>query len=172
MGKGLAVKVLVVGALLLVAIPNIAKSYQDPWPKQRHMLQMANYLDAQPVKGRIGGWNVGIVGYLLDGRITNLDGLMNDQIFPYMRQNAVLKYVEDAGIEYLIDFPIQVEDRRLAEMCGYDARLRQRLEPVYATNSPNRADPWSDYTLYQSIRSCDARGAALLFISVRYALGE
>jgi hypothetical protein len=129
--EGSAAMILIIGGLVLVAIPNAILSYRDPWPNQSQMVRMAEYLNSHPIKGRLGGWNVGIVGYLLDGKVTNLDGLMNDQVYRYMKNNDVAQYIKDAQIKYIVDYPFQIYDEQLAKMCGYGEELRKALKVVY-----------------------------------------
>ena len=68
-----------------------------------------------------GGWNVGILGYF-NGRIINLDGLMNDQIYQYALSGTVEQYIDQAEIRYLVDFPNQIEDPKLSEVQPFEGK--------------------------------------------------
>lgn len=143
-----------VAAFLAAIVPHLSESYRPAWYQQRHMYDMALYLRTHPVNGRIAGWNVGIVGYFLDGQVLNLDGLMNDDIFPYVRDSTVNRYLGRMQIDYIVDFKNQIKDRRLAAVEGYDAiRLAEQLEPLHAEVSLKRDVEWVDYTLYRLTRT-------------------
>ncbi len=140
----------IIGAVALLVGVNIANTYQPTWNDQRYVLQMAEYLQAHPLAGRIGGWNVGIPGFLTDGKIVNLDGLINDQIYPYALEGKVEQYIDLVKIKYIVDFPLFVEDPGNSEVLGFEGkRLGARLTPVHKIVSANRNDPWVDYTLFE-----------------------
>jgi len=50
------------------------------------------------MNGRIAGWNIGIVSSLNDGAVNNLDGLTNDQIYPFVEAGTVAEYINQAGV--------------------------------------------------------------------------
>ena len=145
-------RVLRVVAVLVVALlsaQSVRDSYRPIWRHQRYMLEMAEYLQAHPMDGRIAGWNIGIVGFFNDGRVINLDGLMNDQIYPFVEAGTVAEYMNQAGIKFIVDFPEQVTNPQLGRMLGYDgARLGAELKPIHTIANENRDDMELDYTLY------------------------
>ena len=140
----------VFATVALLATINIVKTYQPVWNFQRYMLEMAEYLQDRRLPGRIGGWNVGIVGYFTDGTVINLDGLMNDQIYPYALAGTVEQYIDQSKIKYLVDFPNQIEDPKLSEVLGFDGKsVMARLRPEHEIVSVDRNDVWRDYTLFE-----------------------
>ncbi len=142
-------RVFAVFAVALLSAHSIRDSYRPIWRHQRYMLEMAEYLEAHPVDGRIAGWNVGIVGFFNDGRVINLDGLMNDEVYPFVQAGTVAEYLNQAGVKFVVDFPEQVTNPQLARMLGYDgARLRAELKPIHTIANENRDDMELDYTLY------------------------
>jgi hypothetical protein len=152
-GDGLLATGLAYSLVVLCLVPNVFASYRNFWPNQTQMLQMADHFGSYPLNGRVAGWNVGIMGYLLDGRITNLDGLMNDQVYSYMRDHNVLQYVEKVPVAYIVDYPFQLSDQRLSKMGGYDDRLRKHLHIVYTAVGGDSGGPWVNYTLYKFDRN-------------------
>jgi hypothetical protein len=138
-----------IAALLAACAFHFSDFGKPHWYEQRHMYEMSQYLDAHPVKGRVAGWNVGIIGYFLDGKVTNLDGLMNDQIYPYMRDAKIEKYLEAAQISYIVDFPAQLtrEDESIPR--GYAPSIIRRLKPLHTQPSLKRDVYWLDYTFYR-----------------------
>lgn len=76
-----------------------------PWPHQQAMLQAGRYLAQHPPDAYIGSWNSGVVGYYQAGaRIINIDGLVNNDIYPYAISNTLPAYLRTKGIGYLLDF--------------------------------------------------------------------
>jgi hypothetical protein len=111
---------------------------------------MAEYLQDHPFVGRIAGWNVGIVGFFTDGRIINLDGLINDQIYQYALEGKVEQYIDHAQIKYIVDFPPFIEDPYNSKILGFDGKsLDARLKPEYRIISKDPGDPWREYTLFK-----------------------
>jgi hypothetical protein len=141
-----------VGTVALLSIVNIVNTYQPVWNFQRYMLEMAEYIQDRRVVGRMGGWNVGIVGYFTDGKVINLDGLMNDHIYPYALEGTVEQYIDQSRIKYLVDFPNQIEDPKLSKVLGFEgSSVTARLRPEHAIISTDRNDPWRDYTLFEIV---------------------
>jgi hypothetical protein len=142
----------VFATVALLATVNIVKTYQPVWNFQRYMLEMAEYLQDRRFVGRMGGWNGGIVGYFTDGKVINLDGLMNDQIYPYALAGTVEQYIDQSKIKYLVDFPNQIEDSKLSEVLGFDGKsVMTRLRPEHEIVSVDRNDVWRDYTLFEIV---------------------
>ena len=56
-----------------------------------------------PANATIGSWNAGMISYLSQRRVINLDGLVNS--WQYYQQNRydLCRYWQDSGIEYLVD---------------------------------------------------------------------
>jgi hypothetical protein len=167
--------ILLVGASCiasLAAIQNTIYSYKPIWPNQRYVLEMARYLQAHPPNGRLAGWNVGIVGYFLDGKVTNLDGLMNDQIYPYMQDETVNQYLDLAGIKYIVDYPVQIEHPCFTNPLGYNgAALAERLTAVRTFRSRDRENFWLDYTLFV-LQPADTRISRPRHVSFRFTLSS
>ena len=140
----------IVGAFVLALVPHLRNSYKPVWPHQRHMYEMSQYLAEHPPNGRMAGWNVGIVGYFLDGKVTNLDGLMNDQIYADIRDRTVEEYLDRSRIKYLVDFPRQINSADLGNMGGYDSlRIGRRVTALETKTSWRRDGEWLDYTLFR-----------------------
>ncbi len=136
-------------AIGCIAIDNTWWSYRAGWPHQANQLKMVEYLQSHPVSGRLGGWNVGVPGYFLDGRIVNLDGLMNDQIYPFIRDGTVLDYISQSKIKYLIDYRYMIYEQG-AERCGYSVvSIAKRIRPLHVVAAPNPKNFLGDYMLYE-----------------------
>jgi hypothetical protein len=77
---------------------------------------------------RVGAWNAGIIGYFTGGRtVTNLDGLVNDEVVPHIVGNTLDSYVLKRELRYLCDFRAMVRWGPLQRRGGYaDGALSQR----------------------------------------------
>lgn len=92
---------------LVLQIPSLypLSAQTAPWPHQQVMLQAGRYLARHPLDAYIGSWNSGVVGYYQDGaRIVNIDGLVNNDIYPYAVSNTLPDYLHTKGIHYILDF--------------------------------------------------------------------
>ena len=65
--------------------------------RMRHLL---------PPEAKVGSWNAGVYGYFYDmGQIVDLDGLVNNAVFPYIRHRSLGTYCVNNHIEFLVDAP-------------------------------------------------------------------
>ena len=132
-----------------LSIYNIAEAYRPLWPWQRDMRDMALHLSAHPVEGRLASWNAGILGYYLDGRVTNLDGLMNDQIFRYLLEGRSDCYIRDVKIRYVADFPAMLRPDILRWHTGFENKIPTGLKPIYLGSDTTGDAQWKQLTLYR-----------------------
>lgn len=102
-----------------------------PWPHHRALLEASQYLQKYPVNGKVGAWNAGILGYYLGGNIiVNIDGLVNNDIYPYAVSNRLPAYLSERGIRYILDFKNMFAPS-FAARGGYDdADFLSRLKPI------------------------------------------
>lgn len=103
----------------------------SPWPHQQFMLEAGRYLAQNPTDGFVGSWNSGIPGYYQGGTgVVNIDGLVNNDIYPYVRADNLPAYLREKNIRYILDY----ENMFLPpfpERGGYDdAEFLGRLTPV------------------------------------------
>ena len=53
---------------------------------------------------RVGSWNAGVFGYYFrNGIVVGLDGLVNNDVYPYIRDRSVSKYCNQNRIRYFVD---------------------------------------------------------------------
>jgi hypothetical protein len=96
-------------AAVMTIVMNLYTTYpisteRAPWPHQQSTLAAALYLHENPPDGRIGAWNAGVIGYYQGGTIINIDGLVNEDIYPFAISNTLPLYLKEKGITYIIDF--------------------------------------------------------------------
>jgi hypothetical protein len=102
-------KIFVVKYLLIFSyFISIYISFQPIWKHQSDMYRVAK--DLRNLSGRVGSWNAGIYGYFTDSKITNLDGLVNDSVIPYIIEDQLMEYIDKQKISYIVDFEIMIKD--------------------------------------------------------------
>ena len=101
------------------------------------------YLQQNPLPGKIGSWNAGIISYYEGQHIINLDGLMNDEIYPYAKADDLECYFIKKQINYVVDFTAMFSNYHKSRG-GYTHNLQNWLTPI-ASFSPTAAE--SEYAL-------------------------
>ncbi|HWW21342.1 MAG TPA: hypothetical protein VNZ06_11090 [Steroidobacteraceae bacterium] len=73
----------------------------------------------------VGCWSCGILSFFSAGPgrppLINLDGLMNDDVYPYIEANDLASYVVGNRIHYVLDESAYIEERRARVLGGYDS---------------------------------------------------
>ena len=104
----------IISALLMIVIgTHLHHLYSlriTPWASQKLLYQAGNYLQQHPLPGNIGSWNAGIISYYEGQHIINLDGLMNDEIYPYAKNDNLECYFINKRINYIADFTAMFSD--------------------------------------------------------------
>jgi hypothetical protein len=107
----------------------VAYAAADGFIERGHM-QLLYYKAAvqlrQELPGvRIGCWSCGILSFYSAGPqrppLINLDGLVNDDVYPYIKSNNLASYIVDQHIRYLLDESAYIETRRPRILGGYDS---------------------------------------------------
>jgi 4-amino-4-deoxy-L-arabinose transferase-like glycosyltransferase len=57
-----------------------------------------------PSQDRVGVYNSGFVQYFTDNRVINLDGLANNEVLFYYKQNKGLEYLRTRNVKWLVDY--------------------------------------------------------------------
>ena len=97
---------------------------------------------------RIGAWNAGIVNYYQGSEVINLDGLVNNDIHPYIFTNTTPIYMQEKNIGYALDFDIMFTEA-LAKRGGYnDPQFLSELEPILVFDD-GQYPMWKHLTLYK-----------------------
>jgi hypothetical protein len=58
-----------------------------------------------PPGDRVGSFNSGYVQYFTNRKVINLDGLVNNEVWPYYKNQKALEYLRRREIRWLVDFP-------------------------------------------------------------------
>ncbi len=123
-------------------------SQKAPWPHQSLMLTAGSQLQQNKFDYEIGSWNAGIIGYYEGGHVINIDGLVNNDIYPYAINNNLPIYLKEKNICYVLDFKVMLTSLGYQKRGGYnDIQFLAGLIPhtIYG-NDPN----WGELILYES----------------------
>ncbi len=100
-----------------------------PWASQKLLYEAGSYLQQHPLPGIIGSWNAGIISYYEGQHIINLDGLMNDEIYPYAKNHNLECYFLNKQINYIADFTAMFNNYHKTRG-GYNHNLQNWLTPI------------------------------------------
>ncbi len=121
-------------------------------PKWQHhrALHRAGTLLREKELEDVGAWNAGIVGYYQGGRVVNLDGLVNDEIYEYAANNQLPRYIDERGLRYVIDFRRIFEAPLRRRRGGFDdPAFLARLVPIQPFQRRQSGRMWTGLTLYR-----------------------
>jgi hypothetical protein len=82
-------------------------SFEPIWKHQSDMYKVVSN-NLKNFSGRIASWNAGIYGYFSGGKITNLDGLVNDGVIPFILDDQLMEYIDNQKISYIVDFELMI----------------------------------------------------------------
>ena len=140
-------------ALLILAtnVPRVlpAGDGRGYWPHQTTLRAAGAQIAQRGLLGPLGSWNAGILRWASGRRdLLNLDGLVNNDILRHARSGTLPDYIDDMGIQHIIDFEVMLSSPTLRARGGYDdPSFLARLEPVqtYVTGAP---PPWDRLVVY------------------------
>jgi len=96
---------------------------QTPFPGQATNYTIAKAIDEFIPHANdnvlIGSWNAGIYRHVSKTNIVNLDGLVNDEIFPYLQGNNLYDYIAAREIRFLLDGADMFSNPVFAKRGGY-----------------------------------------------------
>jgi len=88
---------------ILFANMIVAARYGGNARSQQQEVIVGEKMHAQHPNARMGGGDVGKPSFFNGGTMINLDGLMNDEVIPYLASGNIHCYVLDRHIEYISD---------------------------------------------------------------------
>lgn len=108
----------------ILSVAGILFSLSPTMHWQEIMYQTGLYLRAHPEVSPVGSFNAGIIGFFAEGGVTNLDGLVNDSILPYARQDRLAAYISKRQIRAIAEYPFVLYAPLYQREGGYtDGRL-------------------------------------------------
>ncbi|WP_394826199.1 hypothetical protein [Pendulispora albinea] len=88
-------------AVLVMAVLSFIGARVPIWPHHRLLGTAGQWV--RDTGNRAVAFNAGIVGYFSASRVVNLDGLVNDDIQPYIFSGQTACYIEAVGADVLVD---------------------------------------------------------------------
>ena len=128
---------------------------QSRWPHQLGMLNAGRHLLLSGENKKIGSWNSGIISFFSERPIINLDGLVNNQILPYLKRKSLFDYVKAKNIAYVVDYERMLTDAMKSKRGGYgDGSLSKCLQKLREIDGG--APGWRDsrLSIYRVKRDC------------------
>jgi len=128
---------------------DVATSLRPFLPHQVAMLNAGLYLRDHPEIGLASAWNAGVVAYFSGRPVVNLDGLVNDDIYPAAVTGTLLDYMCRRGVRAVIDYEEMVRNPELGLRGGHaDGRLHAllRREHDFTESAPDQR--WHDSDLW------------------------
>lgn len=111
------------------------------------MLHAARRLELESTNASAiyAAWNAGIYGYFSNKLVINIDGLTNDEVLPYIKNNQLSYYLKLNNINKIIDYEIMINNQDLQLRGGYlDSKFIKCLE-IYS-------DVNGDYEIFGNSR--------------------
>ncbi len=97
------------GFLVVVILSGYALNGWTGWTKGMYPWQSEQLMAAEWLKEHvgddvwIGSFNAGIIGYVSERHVVNLDGLVNNSVVPYLKARRLWDYIRERNISYLVD---------------------------------------------------------------------
>ncbi|WP_394846923.1 hypothetical protein LZC95_05580 [Pendulispora brunnea] len=88
-------------ALVILGALSFVATRTAIWPHQRLLAAAGEWIRAS---GKlVVSYNAGILGYVSDSHVVNLDGLVNDDIHPYIFDGTAACYIEKIAVDTFVD---------------------------------------------------------------------
>ena len=120
-----------------------------PWPHQSALLRAGKLLRDSNLDGKVGAWNAGIIGFYQGGRVVNIDGLVNDEIYPYIKSNSLHRYLVKKRIKYIVDFEPMFTSQKLKIRGGYNNKNIENAIAGAVFEIPVESKYWRSLKLYK-----------------------
>lgn len=74
-----------------------------PWQEATYRAGMI--LRSHPGWRPLGSWNAGVISYFGGGGVVDLDGLVNDDLLPYIKSGTLGTYLAQRHITHIVETP-------------------------------------------------------------------
>lgn len=154
--QGRAWRAVVAGLAVCAVLWGAMTGYKPIWPHQLAMQEAGVELRDAPTGQTFGAWNAGILGYFSEGRVVNLDGLMNDSIYEHSINGTLAEYIAGREIDAIVDFPLMFEWLYPARGGYANGVLTSCMTaaPFFANEAPDRTWLATSITRYSLDRAC------------------
>jgi len=100
-------------------------------------------------------WNAGIISYFSGKKLINIDGLANDEVFRYIKNNKLMDYLKRKNVDYIIDYKEMIDNKSLRIRGGYDdERVFRCLKPLQQVDADSSSWCNSRLTMFKVNRNC------------------
>lgn len=94
--------------MFLISTCDGAVSVNSPiWPHAAGMREAGLKIKDNP-KTIFGSWNSGMIAYFSDQTVINLDGLVNNTVIPFIKDQNLSSYILLEKIQYLVDYEVML----------------------------------------------------------------
>ena len=109
-----------------------------PYANQTEMLAAGKFLKNNFKNSTIGSWNSGIIGFFSERDIVNIDGLVNNAVAPYIKNDDLISYLNKVKMDYVIDYETMLTNEYYSRRGGFsDRKLNQCLEKLNLKINPS-----------------------------------
>jgi hypothetical protein len=159
---GVRVATMGVAALALVGFIDARR---PEWADRSLGPTAAAWVDRQVDGHRVGAWNAGVIGQFSKSQVINIDGLVNDEVQPYILTGVLQCYLFERNIDYVFDGDDMLTGPYPARGGYADGALRRALREKQRFISPDgAATRWMLYKVDRSAlaSSCSTARLSLL----------
>jgi len=158
---GIASALFVIGFFALRVSVEYRKTFEWPDFSRHPCWARLRELSARFPDARLAGWNAGFPGYFFDGRVANLDGLVNSPVYSerYLMPYRTLDYILEQQFDFIVDYDryIGFNTPRIHRLAGMTDEAYRRLLNHYLL--AEEVDLWGRGSLVLLVRR-DARAAS------------
>ncbi len=98
----------------------------------------------------IGSFNAGIIGYMSERNVVNLDGLVNNSVVRYLEEKRLWDYVRERKIGYLVDSDYSIlKDYR--DFYGADWKANEHILRIATIDDPRVSWAGANIGVYRVI---------------------
>jgi hypothetical protein len=144
------------GVLVALALPS---SMQPVWPWQVSTYYAGLFLRQNAQIEPVAAWNAGLVAYVAERPVINIDGLVNDDVVPYVKANDLVAYLAMRRVRYLVDSTSMFQDNKLLRGGYSDGRLTSCItgRQLLVAETPGYSE--RDSLLFSLDQACLQRAA-------------
>ena len=140
---------------LLFIITRFQYPFNEIWVHQRYSYEVAKKLNHLEISGPIGSWNAGLFSYFSNKKIINIDGLVNNNIQDYIKNNKLLLYLIENKIYYILDSEYMMTEKNLKKRGGYlDENFKECFKKLKTFNSKKTKWKNVNISLYEMKTDC------------------
>jgi hypothetical protein len=141
----------------LVVLSGYAFNGWNGWSEGMYPWQSEHLMAAEWVKENVGddvcvgSFNAGIIGYMSERKVVNLDGLVNNSVVPYLENRRLWDYIESRDIAYLVDSDYSIlKDYR--DFYGPGWIAREHIARVATIDDPKVSWAGANFAVYRVVK--------------------